>query len=325
MEAYQVLEQRFGGWAGVSNVVACNSGTAALHLALEALRLPLGSEVILPDYTMVACARAVVLAGHVPVFVDCIPDTLLIDPYLTEKAVHHRTKVIMAVHNYGRHCSMDRLHSIADHYGLHVIEDLAEAHGIAPHSKSDAACWSFYKNKIIAGEEGGAIAFRDSKRSEYARCLRSIGFKPEHDYTHYPRGHNYRLANALAQLVVHNLNWIDRILEDRQKIVDLYNSVCPPEWKQPARQANWVYDIRIKGMSVDQQRAVVKALQVKGLAARFGFKPMSWQAEFVGRRVVSQSREAEKAASEVVYLPINHDGFDEELAKTFPAIIRSVL
>ncbi len=170
MEAYQLLESEFGRWVGVENVVACSSGTAALHLALESLQLQAGSEVILGDFNMIACARAVTLAGLKPVFVDCCDD-LTMDPDLVRSRCEvdgGKAEAILATHIYGRRCDMKEIHSVARDYDLFVVEDLAEAHGVHPHVDTDASCWSFYRNKIVAGEEGGAVAFKCPEVAELA-------------------------------------------------------------------------------------------------------------------------------------------------------------
>lgn len=341
MEAYQQLEKEFEKWAGVSNAVACSSGTAALHLALESLQLPLGSEVILGDFNMVACARAVTLAGLVPVFVDCGED-LLIDQEQVEmggiqrfnacggRYVERNVRAVMAVHIYGRRCDMDRIRKIAQHYSrmvhgekLYVIEDLAEAHGIRPHSDTDAACYSFYRNKIVAGEEGGAVAFLDSGTGSLARQLRSLGFTDAHDFTHVPRGHNYRLANSLAQLIRYSLHGASHNLKLRQQVESWHDEQCPPEWRMPPRDVVWVYDLRIPGLTAAQQDAIVQTLNAEGIAARHGFKPLSQQAEYRGCRVVGNGV-AERMAREVIYLPVQPTMTEEDVRQTW-TVLRRVL
>lgn len=325
MESHQRLEVEFAKWTGTQNVVACSSGTAALHLALESLRLPLGSEVLVPDYTMVACARAVVLAGLTPVFVDCEQYRFLLDNDLLPKAFTPKTKAVMAVHVFGRQCEMNQLHKIAAGAGLAVVEDLAEAHGVAPHTQTDAACWSFYRNKIVAGEEGGAVSFREPKRAEYARCLRSVGFTPAHDYNHIPRGHNYRLANCLAEKILYSLSRGDEYVKARREIQHVYDEACPVGWRRPLRDVVWVYDIRIPGMTLEAQKRIVKALQESGVAARYGFKPMSWQPEFVKCRYVADFRYSERLASQVIYLPCDPLTFEgEKVGGMFDVILKAL-
>lgn len=301
MEAYQELEHELAKWINYSpeNVVACSSGTAALHLALESLELPLGSKVIVPDLTMVACPRAVTMAGLKPVFVDC-DERLLMDPG-TIPGIDYQ--VIMPVHIYGRQCSMGRIVDWAGRMNAYIVEDLAEGHGIQPHPETDAACWSFYRNKIIAGEEGGAIAFKDPSRAKLARCLRSLGFTDNHDFVHVPRGHNYRMSNAHARLILKSLSALPTNMADRRKQVELYDRYCPDEWRMPPRDVPWVYDLRIPGISHQLQDRIVKDLQEKGIAARHCFKPMSAQEEYCGKDV-PVGPHAFLASREVLYLPL---------------------
>lgn len=310
MQQYELLEKELEQWSGCDNVVACSSGTAALHLALEALQIPNPEKrsVIIPDYCMVACARAVSLAGMHPVVIDCRRD-LLINPGLVESAINERTCAIMAVHNYGRLCDMRAIDELASKYDLYVIEDMAEAHGCIPYPNTDAVCWSFYKNKVIHGEEGGGISFLSGSHAETARNLRSVGFNEPHDYSHIPRGHNYRMSNAHAELIRESLKRFDIEMQQRRVIESWYDDVCPKEWKQPARISPWVYDIRIPGMSTDAQNRVVYGLREKGIQARHGFKPVSTQEEY---RMVNGiwTGEAVVASREVIYLPIGLSNAD---------------
>lgn len=326
METYERFEQEWEKWAGVENVVACSSGTAALHLALEAMQLPLGSEVIVPDFTMVACPRAVTLAGLVPVFVDCTAD-LLMDYMLVERLLEQdegkTIRAIMPVHVYGRKYPVDCGRQCED---VRVIEDLAEAHGVKPHPDTDAACWSFYKNKIIAGEEGGAVAFKDPEHAARARQLRSMGFTAAHDFMHVPRGHNYRMSNAHATLILDSLERVGAdhrnglgTLSSRRHVEARWGEACPVEWRMPPRDAPWVYDLRIPGMTSEQQGRVVGALQEVGVAARHAFKPCSRQEEYRQCRMAARDlitgTAASLAAREVIYLPLTGgrgDGYNCE-------------
>lgn len=282
MEPYEELEKRFGEWSGCNNpnTVAVASGTAALHVALEALDLPQGSEIIIPDFTMVACARAAIMAGLRPVFVDCGND-LNLDPLLLKDALSHKTSAVMAVHIYGRQCKMVNIHVFAQYHGLKVIEDMAEIHGVAPHPNTDAACWSFYKNKIIAGEEGGMIAFKSQHAEDRARQLRSLGFTPEHDFNHIPRGVNARMSNAHAKLILGSLYNVSENLVRRWQIEYVYIEYVPNEWRMPARNKVWVYDV-LCPRGTDTAK-LVKHLNEKGVAARLAFKPMHTQTEFKGK------------------------------------------
>ncbi len=321
MQAYEQLEIQWAEFNGLdpAGMVCCSSGSAALHLSLEAFRLPHGSEVLVPDYTMIACPRAVVLAGLTPVFVDCGDDLLM---GCTDEARCRKSEAMMAVHVYGRRCDMDRLVHESEPRGLMIVEDLAEAHGVRPHSQTNAACWSFMRNKIVAGEEGGAVWFRDPAHAALARQLRCLGFTDAHDYDHVPRGHNYRMSNLHAGWILegandygNNPNALDRYHDwgrhgrmkgtttVRREIEAWYDAACPPEWRQPERQAVWVYDVRVPGWTRAKVLAAVRALRAAGVEARPGFLPMSAQKEFAGCRRVGGGN-ADRAADEVLYLPV---------------------
>lgn len=323
LQPYEHLEQEFAAWAGVENVVAASSGTSALHLSLEALRLPLGSEVLCPEYTMIACPRAIVLAGLNPVFVDCGED-LLINPNLIEKAVTEKTRAILVVHIYGRRADMKAVMMSAVKHDLYVIEDLAEAHGVRPHPDTDAACFSFYRNKIIAGEEGGAVAFRCPEAAALAKSLRSLGFTADHDFLHIPRGCNYRMSNAHAALILDSLAEVDANLARRREIEGWYNARCPAEWKMPAREVCWVFDLRIPGLWRDKQTEIVRTLNKAGIAARHFFQPMTHQEEFRKCQVVGGANAA-AAAREGIYLPVQPDFTTPDSCRRAFELIHQVL
>lgn len=318
MEAYQQLEYAFASFNDLDPVgmVACSSGTSALHLALESLGLPLGSQVIVPDFTMVACARAVAMAGLTPVFVDCgtsgsgwedppLPVNLNLNIDLVAKHASRRVRAIMPVHIYGRRVNMDHLVKVADGMDWCIVEDLAEAHGIRPHPDSDAACWSFYRNKIIAGEEGGAVWFRNPKAAELARCLRSMGFGPKQDYQHVPRGHNYRMSNAHASLILKSLRHYEVNLMARRWIESTYERECPESWKMPKRDAPWVYDICPPlQVCVDGSLYIdrpIKAIKKVGIQARHAFKPMHTQEEFKDHPFIQRENYATPCPSSCLY------------------------
>lgn len=328
MESYQALERELANWSGFPTecVVAVSSGTAAIHLALEALQLPHGSEVIVPDYTMIACARAVTLAGLKPVLVDCKSDSLLLNPenaYFNSKRSND-CRAILAVHIYGRRCDMSWLSDIAGSHGLFLVEDMAEAHGVKPHESTDAAVWSFYANKIVHGAEGGAVAFRDPEHAARARQLRCLGFTERHDFQHVPRGHNYRLANLLAEPIRMSLACVNDSLAARRQIEARYDAACPDAWRMPRRDVVWVFDVRIPGLKRQQQAEIVRALNAAGVAARMGFLPMSQQEEYRNCRVVGTGN-ARRAADEVFYLPCTPAAVTEADAQRALTLIRQCL
>lgn len=325
--AHQLLERKFAEFIGYrpEQVVACSSGSAALHLSLEALRLPPGYEVATGDFNMIAVPRAISLAGLTPVFVDC-GDDLLVRPDLLKPAE------VIAVHIYGRICDMNRIAEIAEKFKLNVIEDLAEAHGIKPHPDTDAACWSCFKNKIIHSDsEGGIVAFRDPAHAALARQLRNMGFTEAHDFHHIPRGHNYRLADSLAEKILESLERYPENLVRRREIESWYDEVCPAAWRMPPRAAPWVYDLRIHGLARAKQTEIVKALNAAGIQARHSFVPMSRQEEFKNCRLIADAHhffrdlgKADAVSREVFYLPLDPKTTRESTRQAFAIIEKTI-
>jgi|GEM_PF-1249381 len=308
LKTHEQLEYEFAAWQGESpeNMVACSSGTAALHLALEALALRPGSEVLVPEFTMIACARAVTMAGLSPVFVDCNKDDLLMSVEDMQRKTTRRTTAVMPVHIYGRRCDMAAIGEIARLSRLCIVEDMAEAHGVELFSGTHAACWSFYCNKIVAGEEGGMVCFMDHGAAARAEELRCLGMTKQHDFLHTPRGHNYRMSRSHASLVLDSLRQVDDNVLQRKQIEEWYDAAMPTEWKQPARDVCWVYDIRIPGLSDRTLTGIIRTLNSQGIEARRGFRPMSMQPEYVAKpsRRRYHSTEAYLASQEVLYMPV---------------------
>ncbi len=315
MQPFEQLEKDWAAYNDLdpAGMVACSSGTAALHLALEAMQLPQGSQVIVPDLTMIAVPRAVTMAGLTPVFVDC-DDTL--NMAMLNAMCHKDVKVIMAVHTYGKQCDTGLIHQAAYGNGAKVVEDLAEAHGLKVHYKTDAATWSFYSNKIVSGQEGGAVWFRNNDHAKLARQLRSLGFTDDHDFVHVPRGHNYRMSNAHASLILDSLKRVDLSLENRWLQWHTYHEICPQDWRMQKPDAPWVYAMRIKGMVTAKQDVVVRELKRHGIEARHCFKMCHTQEEYNHCKTVSSGNESSsqfgykcvQLSNEVIYLPLSSYG-----------------
>ena len=158
----RVFEEDFAKFVGARHAIAVNSATAGLHLALEAIGVKAGDEVIVPTMTFAASAEVVIYLGATPVLVDCEPDTLNMDPDAVERAITPRTKAIMPVHFGGQPCEMDRIHEIARQHDLRVVEDAAHALPAAYKDRtvgtlSDLTCFSFYATKTITTGEGGMV------------------------------------------------------------------------------------------------------------------------------------------------------------------------
>ncbi len=169
-----VFEKKFADFAGAKHAVAVNTGTAALHSAVLAVGVKQGDEVILPSFTFVATAEAIVLAGAKPVFADIDPKTYNLSPSAVEKAITKKTKAIMPVDLYGFSADMKPLKEIAAKQGLALVEDAAQAHGTTYEGKpagafADAACWSLYASKNMTTGEGGVVTTNNDQIAETLR------------------------------------------------------------------------------------------------------------------------------------------------------------
>jgi dTDP-4-amino-4,6-dideoxygalactose transaminase len=312
-QPFETLELEYSKWCEVPSecCVAVSSGTSALHIACEVLKTYTGSKslkIAVPDYTMVAVPRAVTLAGCEPLFVDITEDDLCMDMSKLPPVYD----AMIGVDTYG--CWQTYKPDMTDEL---FIQDLSESHGTMPHRHCFAACWSFYKNKIVHGEEGGMIMFRDPEHGKLARMLRSLGFTDAHDYTHIPRGINARMSNSHATQILesfydmeNNLNArLDRALDyDRIFCSDGFgiDTVCSPtNLRACISQSNWVYPVRVVGMTYAQQHTVVSHIQSAGIAARYGFKPMSSQQEYLDLQCRQNNTITYKVAPEIFYLPVS--------------------
>lgn len=221
------FENEFSKYSDCCHGVAVSNGTVALHLALVALGIGKGDEVIVPDLTFAATINAVLHANATPVIVDVGDDDWCISPSEIEGAVTPKTKAIIPVHLYGQPCDMNSIMSIAEKYGLLVIEDCAEAHGATYKGKKvgsfgDIGCFSFYGNKVITTGEGGMCVTNDPDLNGKMRVLRDHGMSVNKRYWHDIVGYNYRMTNLQAAIGLAQLERIDSILESRRKYEESY-------------------------------------------------------------------------------------------------------
>jgi dTDP-4-amino-4,6-dideoxygalactose transaminase len=237
------FEQAWADYNKLKFGVACNSGTNAIYLALKALGIGEGDEVIVPEFTMTATAWAVTYTGATPVFIDC-DDTLNIDPNLIEDAISNKTKAIIPVHIYGRKCNMHEINKIADEYDLYVVEDMAEAHGIQP--SGDIACYSFYGNKILTTGEGGMCLTNNKKWADEMRLYANMYFDKERTMLHPKIGHNFRMTNLQASIGYAQVLRIDEILSKRRQIEKWFNKHIPTKYKRSNREVLWMYDFSVE-------------------------------------------------------------------------------
>ncbi len=301
MEPYLALEQEYARFVGSARAVSCSSGTAALHLALKAVGVGPGDEVILPDFTMAACGFAVSYCGATPIFVDVELDTYGLDPALLEAAITPKTKAIMVVHVYGRLANIDAVLAIAKRRKIPVIEDACEAQGAIYKSKANVTVYSFFKNKIIHAEEGGIVTTDSKKVADRVSFLKNMAFNEKHDYFHGEVGYNYRMPNAEARLALASLKSYPRNVKKRQKIEGWYLRYL--ERKMPKRDAVWFYEVTVPKKKRD---ALIRSLK----RARYGFKPLSSFPMYGGG---CQNRNSAALADSLVLLPASPDLTEAEV------------
>ncbi|SES40497.1 dTDP-4-amino-4,6-dideoxygalactose transaminase [Tranquillimonas rosea] len=231
-EPVERFERDFAAYCGTAEAIALSSGTAALHLALLALDIGPGDEVITVPTTFVATVAAILYAGARPVMVDVDPDTLTMDPAAIEAAITPRTKAIMPVHFHGRLADMDGILSVARTHGLRVIEDAAQAHGARRNGTKagafgDLGCFSFYPGKNLgAAGEGGAVTTSDPDLAQKIRQLRDWGQTER--YVHAMLGYNYRMDAIQGAVLGVKLKRIDAWNAARRNIANAYDSGLSP-------------------------------------------------------------------------------------------------
>ena len=330
MQTYEKLEHAWARYHDVDprRCVVCSSGTAALHLALECLDLPRDCHVIVPDYTMIACARAVTLARRRVRVADISPRNLLIDAEALRRSITPKTKTVMLVHLYGRRVPSD-VYQVARRNDLVVIEDCAEFHGARLSGEADAYCWSFYHNKIVGGEEGGAIIFNSLSKAAKARRLRSLGTLEDLNglpvYQHEPYGHNYRLSNVHASLILNSLGAIEETLSRRSVLQSVYDEVVPASWKllQP-REVTWVYDVTIPGLGEVRRQVVIDKLARAGVGVRPGFVPISRQKEYRKSTSGICCNTAKELSQQTLYLQCDRSVTERDAERAARLLVEAV-
>ncbi|WP_423222615.1 DegT/DnrJ/EryC1/StrS family aminotransferase [Candidatus Amarolinea aalborgensis] len=310
------FERKFADLSGARYGVACANGTVALHLALATLGLEPGDEVIIPTFTMIATANAVTYCGGRPVLADAEPCTWNMDLNQVEDRITPRTRAIVPVHTYGHPVDMDALRQIADRHGLLVFEDAAEAHGARYKGRpvgslGDAACFSFYGNKIITTGEGGMVTTNNEQIARLAWNLRDHAFSHERHFWHKFIGFNYRMTNMQAAIGLAQTEQLEKFVQMRRANAAYYSALLatvpgittPPEadW---AMNVYWMYGILVDekayGMNRDQLR---RALAERGIETRTFFIPMHCQPVYFDQYRGQRFPVAEDLCRRGFYLP----------------------
>jgi perosamine synthetase len=336
------FERCFAEYVGASHAVAVSSGTAGLHLALLALGIGAGDEVIVPSFTFIAAANAIRYVGAVPVFVDIAPATLNMDSGCVERAITPRTKALMVVHTFGCPADMGALIEIAGRYGLRVIEDACEAIGAEYQGRrvgtfGDAGVFAFYPNKQMTTGEGGMIVARDREIASSLRSLRNQGRRPTDDWLeHSELGYNYRISEMNCALGLAQLRRIDSILERRRKVAEEYDSRlrgCPdlvlPLLTVPYGVVSWfVYVVRLsERFNVSDRDAIRNILLERGIGCGRYFAPIHRQFAYRSHqsaavRLPVTESEAERTLALPLFNRIKSEQISEVCGVLFDALGR---
>jgi perosamine synthetase len=281
------FERAFAVYCGTRYALAVSNGTTALHLALVAVGIKPGDEVIVPDLTFVATANAVAYTGATVVPVDIEADSLCIDPAAIEEAITPRTRAIIPVHLYGQPARMDAILTLARQHNLHVVEDAAEAPGAEFHgnkvgSFGDCGIFSFYGNKIITSGEGGMLTTNSLELYECAKLLRDHAMSPVKRYWHTQIGFNYRMTNLQAALGLAQLERIEEFLQSRRNIMQWYRDELAGDGEcrlnrtvEGALSVYWMVCIEIDGLTYETRDSLLRELKANGVDSRPYFYPVS--------------------------------------------------
>ena len=327
----RAFESEFAAYCGVNAAVGVGNGTDALYLALRALGVGPGHEVITVAHTFIATAEAISLTGALPVFVDIREDTMLMNPDVLESAITPRTRAIVPVHLYGQPCEMDRIMEIARRHNLKVVEDAAQAHGARWRGRrvgsiGDAACFSFFPGKNLGayGDAGGVV----SQDEELVRRIRMLANHGRQDkYLHQTEGVNSRLDNLQAAVLRVKLQHLDEWNAARRSVAQRYLDLLKDsDAVLPAvhRDTEPVWHLFV--VRVFERDDVWKQLNERGIGAGIHYPvPLHRQPAYKHLGQAAGSLPVtERVASRVVSLPIYPELTTEMIAAVSRTLMQAI-
>ena len=327
------FEEVFSRYCGVGYGIATSNGTTALHLALTALGIGKGDEVIVPDITFAATINAVIYTGATPVIVDVEEESWCIDPNEIRKAITAKTRAIIPVHIYGQPCDMGQICEIAQEHGIYVVEDCAEAHGAEWCDKKVGSfgvisCFSFFGNKVITTGEGGMCITNSNELADKMRLLRDHGMSRERKYYHEAVGYNYRMTNMQAAIGVAQMERIDEILEWRHLLEEKYRNIFAGitglqmqrnDFKKRKKIA-WLVSILVDAQKRDE---IIENLKLNNIDARPFFTPLSEMEIY--RKYAGNCMVSKKISKSGLNLPTTNEIDDEKIGRMVRIICDSLL
>ena len=333
------LEEELAALVGRKYGIAVCNGSAALDVAVAALGIGPGDEVILPSLTIISCAAAVVRAGATPVVVDSDAATWNMDAAQVEAAVTSRTKAIMAVHTYGLPVDLSPLLKLSKQYDIALIEDAAEAIGLRYNDRpcggfGEISTFSFYPNKHITTGEGGMVLTDDASTAERCRNLRNLCFGREDRFIHEELGWNFRMSNLQAAVGVAQLERLDTHMALKRDIAGFYNEAfegipglqLPLPQTDYARNCYWVYGLVFDPEKTVSRDRASKELRARGIGTRDFFWPMHEQPALTRRGLFANYScpTAEYLARNGLYIPSGLGITPENLERVSEAVLSIV-
>ena len=276
------FENEFSKYISIKHSSSVCNGTVAIHLAIEALGITGGDEVIVPTFTYIASVNAIAYSGAKPVFVDSLIDTWNLDPVEIEKKITNKTKAILVVHLYGASCEMDKILELCKKYNLFLIEDTAEAFGSKYKNKylgtfGDISTFSFFGNKTITTGEGGMVCTNNKLLNDKVNKLKNQGVSLEKEYWHNILGYNYRMTNICAAIGLAQLETADLIIKKKYKISEYYKRELNKSGlifqSQPENSVHsqWMFSVLAENKNL--RKNIRKELKNNGVETRPFFYP----------------------------------------------------
>lgn len=311
------FEHEFASFCGCRHGVAVSNGTTALQVALAALGIGPGDEVLTATLTNMATFFAVLHQGATPIPVDIEPDTFNLDPDQLDRLRTPRTRAILVVHLFGHPVNMGPVLDFARRHDLRVIEDCAEAHGAKyldqrTGSLGDIGCFSFYANKIITTGEGGMCVTNDAALAAEMRSLKSLAFGEKNKFMHRAVGFNFRLTNLQAAIGCAQMEKIDEIIARKRRLARFYTEQLAgfdllqlPGEADYAYNVYWMYHVGLRGPLAPRRGEILRRLAERGVETREGFIPFNLQEIFLARELTRSDAcpTANDAAYRTFYLP----------------------
>ena len=315
-ENVEEFENKFAKYIGTKFGIAVCNGTAALHTALLSVGIKSGDEVIVPSFSFISSANAILYCNAKPVFADINPKTFNVNPESIKNLITERTKAIIVVHLYGQPCDMAKIKEVAEDNNLLLVEDAAQAHGAEFEKKKvgtfgNAGIFSFYPTKNMTTSEGGIVVTNDESVAEKARKIRNIG--QERKYYHTELGYNYRMTEIEAAIGLEQLKklevWIKKRIENARvltKLLEGITGIIPPFVDKRSRHIFHQYTVRINKYFSKTRDELVKELLRKDVETSIHYPlPIHKQPLYIKLGYKDSLPETESASKEVLSLPVH--------------------